>query len=556
MKSLAVVAMGENTAHACTQQLQQIMGNNVNISQYFLRENPPKNFQADVVLFASEEAYSRGKSICSPQAEVLIARRSINYHEVKKLLTIPSGTDVLLVNDLMTSTNTTIALLQTLGIDHINYHPCCPEMNQYPQLKIAVTPGETQLVPDFVETVIDIKTRLIDITTIVEVLLKLDLISVYAEFLSANYVRDIITLSKNSYHDVAEIHRLEELVREKRIREHSIAPYTLEKIIGKSKAITRTLTMAKKMAASDSTLLIRGESGTGKELIAQGIHNASSRRNGPFVAVNFAALSENLLESELFGHVAGAFTGANRTGAVGLFEEANQGTIFLDEIGDAPLSFQVKLLRVLQEKQIRRVGSSKVIPINVRVIAATNQNLERKIQEGTFREDLYYRLHVLPIYIPPLRERGQDVLLLATAMYNQKDLSVAPEHYLSYLKESLLNYKWPGNIRELQNLVEYLTTLSPDAAPKAHWLPPSFLLPPTTEHPDKASTNNDLQLLAQKVYREVRQANEGHYAIGRRSLAIKLQEPESRIREALHLLQSTEKIRSRRGRSGLLALAE
>ena len=119
-----------------------------------------------------------------------------------------------------------------------------------------------------------------------------------------------------------------------------------------------------------------------------------------------------------------------------------------------------------------------------------------------------------------------------------------------------LNYKWPGNIRELQNLVEYLTTLSPDAAPKAHWLPPSFLLPPTTEHPDKASTNNDLQLLAQKVYREVRQANEGHYAIGRRSLSIKLQEPESRIREALHLLQSTEKIRSRRGRSGLLALAE
>ena len=173
------------------------------------------------------------------------------------------------------------------------------------------------------------------------------------------------------------------------------------------------------MAKSDSTVFIQGESGTGKELLAQSIHNDSNRSSGPFVAINFAALSETLLESELFGYVEGSFTGAKKGGSSGLFEAAHKGTLFLDEIGDAPLPFQVKLLRVLQERQIRRVGSIKVIPIDVRVIVATNHNLKEHIKAGLMREDLYYRLNVLPIKMPALRERKEDILPLAYSFYKK-----------------------------------------------------------------------------------------------------------------------------------------
>ena len=209
--------------------------------------------------------------------------------------------------------------------------------------------------------------------------------------------------------DVSEIHRLEESVRRRLYQEQNIARYDFSHIVGKSPALQKVLSLAQKMAKSDSTVFIQGESGTGKELLAQSIHNASNRSSGPFVAINFAALSETLLESELFGYVEGSFTGAKKGGSSGLFEAAHKGTLFLDEIGDAPLPFQVKLLRVLQERQIRRVGSIKVIPIDVRVIVATNHNLKEHIKAGLMREDLYYRLNVLPIKMPALRERKEDI---------------------------------------------------------------------------------------------------------------------------------------------------
>ncbi|WDC84728.1 sigma 54-interacting transcriptional regulator [Caloramator sp. mosi_1] len=191
-------------------------------------------------------------------------------------------------------------------------------------------------------------------------------------------------------------------------------------IITNSPKMKECINIAKKIAKSDYTVLINGESGTGKEMIAQSIHNYSNRSIYPFVAVNCAALPENLLESELFGYEKGAFTGALKEGKIGLFEIANNGTIFLDEIGDMPLKLQTRLLRVLQEKQIMRVGSDNIINVNVRVIAATNKDLKKLVDEGLFREDLYYRINVLPISLPPLRERKEDIMPLLESFLKEK----------------------------------------------------------------------------------------------------------------------------------------
>ncbi|WP_163971861.1 sigma 54-interacting transcriptional regulator [Oceanobacillus halotolerans] len=215
---------------------------------------------------------------------------------------------------------------------------------------------------------------------------------------------------------------------------------------------------AKKMAYSDSTILISGETGTGKEVMAQAIHSASNRKNEPFVAVNLAAIPETLVESELFGYEKGAFTGANQTGSTGLFERAHKGTVFLDEIGDASPIIQNRLLRVLQEKEIQRVGGAYPIPIDVRVITATNKNLRLLIEENKFRKDLYYRLSILPISIIPLRKRKEDILLLIELFSKEfeEKLQCNPITFLDSALDYMFNYHWPGNVRELRNTVEYL----------------------------------------------------------------------------------------------------
>jgi len=223
------------------------------------------------------------------------------------------------------------------------------------------------------------------------------------------------------------------------------------------------LKMALRLAQVDSTVLLLGESGVGKEVVATIIHSHSQRKDGPFMAVNCGAIPADLLESELFGYEKGAFTGANREGKSGMFELANNGTLFLDEIGDLPRDFQVKLLRAIQEREIMRVGGIRPRPINVRIIAATNRDLEGLVREGRFREDLYFRLNVVPLNIPPLRERREDIIPLA---YNFKQKfskaykirkNFAPEVY-----DALLQYDWPGNVRELENIIERLMVTSPD----------------------------------------------------------------------------------------------
>ncbi len=234
-----------------------------------------------------------------------------------------------------------------------------------------------------------------------------------------------------------------------------VAKHHFQDIVHESEEIQKSIHIAKQIALSEHTVLIYGESGTGKEIFAQAIHNSSRRADAPFVAVNCAALPESLLESELFGYEPGAFTGANAKGKIGLFEQANHGTIFLDEIGDISPNLQSSLLRVIQEKQIMRIGSDRIINIDIRLIAATNKDLKRAVQEKTFRSDLFYRLNILPLRISPLRKRGKDIIPLLKYFLGTDYYNLTPKE-----TERLTAYPWPGNVRELENFCTYYKTLS------------------------------------------------------------------------------------------------
>jgi DNA-binding NtrC family response regulator len=267
--------------------------------------------------------------------------------------------------------------------------------------------------------------------------------------------------------DRREIQTLRKAVKEK---------FRFENIIGTGDKMQEVYNLIAKVADTDSTILIQGESGTGKELVARALHFNSNRQHQPFVAINCSALPENLLESELFGHKKGAFTGASQD-KIGLFEEAEMGTIFLDEINSMALSLQTKLLRVLQERQLRRVGDTKTVPINVRVLAATNEALGDKIKSGQFREDLYYRLCVIPIEMPALRERTDDIPLLVQHFLqkNATQTGTEPKKIDPKAIEALQGYRWPGNVRELENAIERACALCDEGVIKPQDLPPQVL---------------------------------------------------------------------------------
>jgi PAS domain S-box-containing protein len=265
-----------------------------------------------------------------------------------------------------------------------------------------------------------------------------------------------------TFQEVSQLQKFEQSVRRKIYDKGLTAKFHLNQIIGESSALRKARQLARTYAATDSTVTITGETGTGKELFAQGIHNLSPRCDAPFVAVNCAALPESLLESELFGYEEGAFSGAKKGGKMGLVELAHRGTLFLDEIGEMPLSLQSRILRIIQEKEVMRLGGDKITPVNVRILVATNQDLTQLVAAKRFREDLYYRLNVLPLHLPPLRERPDDIGLLAEhfirrfAARRPAVKTVSPGGV-----EALREYPWFGNVRELANVVERLVLLSP-----------------------------------------------------------------------------------------------
>jgi two-component system response regulator AtoC len=276
------------------------------------------------------------------------------------------------------------------------------------------------------------------------------------DYISKPFKPDEIILTLKKAEERERLRRENEFLRKEVKKE-----YSFENIISKNKMMQKMFEVIKKVAQYKSTILITGESGTGKELVARALHYNSDRSQNPFVPVNCGAIPENLLESELFGHAKGAFTDAIRTKR-GLFEEADNGTLFLDEIGELPGQLQVKLLRVLQDGEIRRVGESKSIQIDVRIVAATVKDLTKEVNEGRFRDDLYYRLNVLPIHIPPLRERKEDIPLL-TAHFVKKYSQAMNKNVVgldSKALEALMNYKWYGNVRELENTIERAIVLA------------------------------------------------------------------------------------------------
>lgn len=655
MKGVSLITKGRNTCSALVRQLRYFLGESVSIDGYYIDGNIKDNIQDNLIVISSAIIYSDAIRFVDKNSRVTVARRSVNYHEIYKLFTIPPGTDVLLVNDLEPTTYETILELRALGLDHINYFPYYPMIRNPKRLGIAVTPGERELVPDYVNTIIDIGSRNIDLTTMVEIFKVLNIPDERIKLLSANYIKDIIDLIKkthemayrknlmsnqlqtiiNAVHDgivaldqngiitvfnpiaeemfhygkeeiigkslrdlsskesissvlantleqesivkinrkyvvlnctpiegddaggtvytlkdVTEIQRLEEELRRRLLSAGKYARYTFDDIAGNSAAIISAKGLAKSLAKSQSNILIQGESGTGKELFAQAVHNMSPREKGPFVAINFAALPESLLESELFGYEEGAFTGAKKGGKPGLFEQAHGGTVFLDEIGDAPLYFQVRLLRVLQEKQVQRIGSSEIIPIDIRVISATHRDLRALIEKSMFRQDLYYRLNVLPLTIPPLRERREDILTLATIFYLecfQGCPPIEPQKYFEHVRDNFIAYNWPGNIRELHNIVEYLANISPDTPLSPELLPQELKSTETLMACDSSA-----DLLLKQILSLIAQANIRGEPIGRRSLSKKAALSESSVRRLLTLMSEEGLIQVQRGRRGLL----
>ena len=259
------------------------------------------------------------------------------------------------------------------------------------------------------------------------------------------------------------------------LRDNLSSSFDAKNVIGKSPAMRQLLGMISAIAPSEATVLITGESGTGKEVAARLIHANSNRRKGPYVAVNCAALSETLLESELFGHEKGAFTGAEKR-REGRFLAADKGTIFLDEVGEIPLAMQVKLLRVIQERELQRVGGDQTIKVDVRILAATNRDLRQEVEEGRFRQDLYYRLNVVSLQLPPLRDREEDIPLLAAhflKMFAERN-SKAVKGFTPAAMDRLLKYAWPGNVRELENAVERAVVLLLGEYVSERELPPSL----------------------------------------------------------------------------------
>lgn len=358
------------------------------------------------------------------------------------------------------------------------------------------------------------------------------------------------------FKDVTEIQNLESQLRRQLTDKGHIAKYYFKDICGSSKSIMACIEKAMKIAQIDATVLITGESGTGKELFAQSIHNASNRKNKPFIAINCAALPSTLLESELFGYEEGAFTNAKKKGKKGLFELAHTGTIFLDEIGDIPKSIQVKLLRVIQEKEIMRIGGSNIIPIDVRLIAATNQDLHRLTESGEFRKDLYYRINVLNLHLPALRDRKSDIPALIQDIL--KEIGYDNKKIDGNLLEVLMSSSWKGNVRELKGCIQHMAYLGADVI-TIDDLPPDFQSLYLNDHSlDNNFSEQKLfeellppeRELAETVLNTMKHRSMGRRLIGNLLKSQGLEISEHEIRKILGYLLEKQYIVYGKGRSG------
>lgn len=563
-KRITIIAFNKITLDTIFRYLSDMFLDYIDIVKYTTKDYlKVEDDYSELVLLSGVRTYEALKHKLEDK-KIITGNRYIDYDKLECLTPLKVSDSVYLVNDQVDTTIESIRQLKEIGYE-FKMIPFYPGTKVNSDIKIAITPGESNLVPESVKVIYDIGSRVSSISTISKIAISLDLspniidsitlkyMSNYVSLLQRNrdymeklfrsdkllenifyHSKDGICLINNEYNITTVNNRFLEMfnltnidiidksifkvfkskeiiidireilgsgkvitlhgsgilisgndmptvegkpiviyanytrdVKEKEIliRRNNIKPkriHSFDDYITNDWSTLEMLDKAKKISKNDSCVLIQGESGTGKEIIAQSIHNNSKRKNENFVPINFAAIQPNLLESELFGYIAGSFTGSNKKGSKGLIETAHKGTIFFDEIGDAPLSFQVRLLRVLQEKEIRRVGDTNRTPVDIRVIVATNKNLMEMVKKGEFREDLYYRINVMPVDTIPLRDRKDDITLLLNYYikihFNNSDFDIE-SIFTEELKKVLLEYKWPGNVREIINITKYFACI-------------------------------------------------------------------------------------------------
>lgn len=653
MKTIGIVTDGVTKLEIfLNENIRLIFGEKVKINNYQFK-NLEKNhlINDDVILVMINDRVVKVKEYVDDTSKIIKINRSIRQKDIYKLFALPEGMDVLVVNDNEHTIIETISSLYGLGVNHLNFVLYNKNIDQS-NIKVAVTPGESNLVPNYIENIIDLGHRYIDSSTFIQIITKLkiedkdvtknlikycdEVISLYSginntykyltiineelnsiinlsqngmilisnkneiticneslknildmdEYIVGKKVTDIdnveirkifelkeaedeVVKYKNKYlninkykinsfgkntgtyfciQEITHIKKLEQNLSKKLRYSGQIARYNFDDIKTQSPILENTIKLAKRIAKSDHTVLITGESGTGKELMAQSIHNESLRANQPFIAVNCAAMPENLMESELFGYEEGSFTGALKGGKKGLFEQANNGTIFLDEIGDMPVYLQTKLLRVIQEQQVMRIGSNNIINIDVRIIAATNRDLLKMVKEEKFRSDLYYRINVLPINIPALKDRKEDILmLLQSFISNKRELS-------DEVKNILNKYNWPGNIRELRNVALYIDTMVENNKVIIENLPYYLLNYDLDEDIKNIQMKFELNKI-REVINIIRNFNLENKSAGRNSIMNRLMEKEvviseGEVRNILTSLKELDIIESEVGRKG------
>lgn len=666
-RELAIVTLKKDAGEIYANQINYFLGDSIKINLYSFEEGGFTFFEEKLILLSVNLKYEEILKMCNSDAQIIIPNLTFEKSSFEKICKINKNETVFVYNLSKSMALETIAIIYRLGVDIPNLIPCYPEMKKIPESSIVLTPGEKLNIEAKNCKIIDLEYRIIDLSSIADIAMKLNLESLIQEDLVKKFMDKIVPISyitekllvtqtklENQFDfllsaiddgiigvsnegivqfyshvareilsingnemigkyigeyvksldfdqiikkevpyfqklikvnnidinmevkythisvfngfiiKVAKFHQAEKKqakLRAQLMSSGNVSKYNFDDIIGCSDSIKNTKKIAYKMAQSDSSILIIGESGTGKELFAQSIHSASRRSQGPFVAVNCSTFQEGLLQSELFGYDEGAFTGARKGGKIGLFELANKGTIFLDEIGEMDLNSQATLLRVIQEKQIRRVGSDKIIDVDIRIIAATNRDLKKLVCENKFRKDLFYRLNVLPLKIAPLRNRNEDVFLIFESFKKNLDVkfSLSDE-----LVEVFKTYSWEGNIRELRNLVEYCSYLDKSII-EVYDLPEYML--ESIKHKDyclELSNKNDIKNISNLkrdlrdyifVLEKINNAYALKQRIGRRkiyeyALAEKIFLTEQQIRSILIELQEFGFVKILSGRGG------
>ncbi len=459
MDSINIITGSYKTSAVVIEQIKSSLKMPLQIHVMTLDEGgemPPKE---NITIYTSQIAYEEFTELHGELfPKKIIAGRKMDFKNLSEIILIPKEGELLVVNDTEEGCVEVIENLKKLGFSDFKYKTYYPNSKEdVSRLKIAVTTGEPHLAPKGIKEIIDLGPRNLDFKTI-HSLIKLlggtdEDINGIVEYNNGVFVELASRIARMN----EENKRLSSVLHEKIINKGYTARYDMNSIVGESAEINRVKEIVRKLSKTDLSILIEGESGTGKEILANVIHNESNRSKYPFLAVNFSALSDSLMESELFGYEEGAFTGALKGGKAGLFEQANGGSIFLDEIGDISPKMQTRLLRVIQEKEIMRVGGNKIIPIDVRIIAATHKNLKEMIEEELFRADLYYRLKVGKIAIPPLRDRREDIEQhIAKEIKSMGNLRGISADAVEMLK----SYPWAGNARELKNALEFMAALS------------------------------------------------------------------------------------------------